>query len=203
MKPSINNLYTSDQLEFEGPFLINQNIFNDDRGYFLESWSENKFNNLLDSPVHFVQDNISYSVHGVLRGLHYQLEPFAQGKLIRCISGSIFDVGVDLRLKSITFGKWFGIELNSSSMKQVWIPPGFAHGFLTLSKSAKIHYKVTKYWEKNSERTLLWSDSELNINWPLNNCKISPLLSPKDSLGNCFKDMLKAGNFFHEDSINW
>ena len=176
-----NSLKTIENIEIEGPLLISPEIYNDSRGFFFESWNREKFSNITKTKTDFVQDNHSKSQKGVLRGLHYQLNPNAQGKLIRCISGEIFDVIIDLRVKSKTFSKWSGVFLSQTNFKELWIPEGFAHGFLTISDTAEIIYKTTNYWNKNFERSIIWNDKTLSINWPLNYLKTkSPLLSTKD-----------------------
>ena len=170
----------------EGPLLIKPNVFNDDRGFFMESWNSNDWKSIMGKSKQefnlFLQDNHSKSSIGVLRGLHYQLNPYAQGKLVRCISGEIFDVAVDIRINSPTFGKYIGEFLSSENYLQLWIPEGFAHGFLTISEKAEVVYKTTNFWDKNSERSIKWDDPSINIEWPeiiLKNNEI--LISPKDS----------------------
>ena len=170
----------------EGPLLIKPNVFNDDRGFFMESWNSNDWKSIIEKSEQefnlFLQDNHSQSSIGVLRGLHYQLNPYAQGKLVRCISGEIFDVAVDIRINSPTFGKYVGEFLSSENYLQLWIPEGFTHGFLTISEKAEVVYKTTNFWDKNSERSIKWDDPLINIEWPeiiLNNNEI--LVSPKDS----------------------
>ncbi len=170
----------------DGPLLIKPNVFKDDRGFFMESWNSNDWRNIMGKSKQefnlFLQDNHSKSSIGVLRGLHYQLNPYAQGKLVRCISGEIFDVAVDIRINSPTFGKYVGEFLSSENFLQLWIPEGFAHGFLTISEKAEVLYKTTNIWDKNSERSIKWDDPSINIEWPeiiLKNNEI--LISPKDS----------------------
>ena len=170
----------------EGPLLIKPNVFNDERGFFMESWNNNDWKSIMEKSKQefnlFLQDNHSQSSIGVLRGLHYQLNPYAQGKLVRCVSGEIFDVAVDIRINSPTFGKYVGEFLSSENYLQLWIPEGFAHGFLTISEKAEVVYKTTNIWDKNSERSIKWDDPSINIEWPeiiLKNNKI--LISPKDS----------------------
>ena len=169
-----------------GPLLIKPNVFKDDRGFFMESWNSNDWKSIMEKSKQefnlFLQDNHSQSSIGVLRGLHYQLNPYAQGKLVRCISGEIFDVAVDIRINSPTFGKYVGEFLSSENYLQLWIPEGFAHGFLTISEKAEVLYKTTNFWDKNSERSIKWDDPSINIEWPeiiLKNNEI--LISPKDS----------------------
>ena len=170
----------------EGPLLIKPNVFKDERGFFMESWNSNDWKSIIEKSKQefnlFLQDNHSQSSIGVLRGLHYQLNPYAQGKLVRCISGEIFDVAVDIRINSPTFGKYVGEFLSSENYLQLWIPEGFAHGFLTISEKAEVVYKTTNFWDKNSERSIKWDDPSINIEWPeiiLKNNEI--LISPKDS----------------------
>lgn len=145
--------------------IIEPKVFGDDRGFFFESFNEREFSAALGQPVTFVQDNHSLSKKGVLRGLHYQME-HTQGKLVRVLSGVVFDVAVDLRRSSVTFGKWVGVELSTDNKKQLWIPPGFAHGFLVLSEVAEFLYKATDYWDAASEQCIACTDPTLNIKWP-------------------------------------
>lgn len=145
--------------------IIEPKVFGDHRGLFFEAFNENDFTNAVGEKVIFVQDNHSLSKKGVLRGLHYQMEQ-PQGKLLRVTNGSVFDVAVDLRQSSKTFGKWVGIELSAKNKKQLWIPMGFAHGFLVLSDEAEVLYKTTNYWHAASEQCIAWNDSHLNIQWP-------------------------------------
>ena len=172
--------------DIQGPLLFRPQLIQDTRGFFYESWNESLFNQLLASnqqpPVTFVQDNHSKSIKGVLRGLHYQLEPNPQGKLIRCIAGEIFDVAVDLRKDSKSFMKWIGVILSSNNHAQLWIPKGFAHGFLTLSQNAEVVYKVTDSWNKEAERAIKWNDENLKIDWPITDTeRTQVLISKKDS----------------------
>lgn len=165
--------------------IIQPQVFEDDRGYFFESWSKKIFeNNGLD--FDFVQDNQSMSHRGVLRGLHFQAPPFAQGKLVRVIKGSVLDIAVDIRANSPTYGKHFSIELNESNKTMFFIPPGFAHGFLTLADNTIFYYKCTHYYNKSSEGTILWNDNQLGIDWKISN----PLVSEKDKSGTSFKDFI-------------
>lgn len=164
--------------------LIEPELFNDKRGSFFESYNKNVFTSLVGDSVQFVQDNHSFNTSGVLRGLHYQLDK-PQGKLIRLVSGSILDVVVDMRQTSPTFGKHVSLTIDSLSRRQLWVPPGFAHGFQVLTKSAEILYKMTNYWDPSDEHCLLWNDPYLNINWSK---KFTPIVSEKDSLGEKFLD---------------
>ena len=157
--------------------LIEPKVFGDDRGFFLETWSAREFA-AQGINAAFVQDNWSRSARGVLRGLHYQLE-HAQGKLVRCVSGSVFDVAVDIRRSSPHFGKWVGEILSEENKRALWVPPGFAHGFLTLSDSADFQYKCSDIYFPKAERTLAWNDEKIGIDWPLD-VGSEPILSDKD-----------------------
>ena len=158
--------------------LLSPQVYEDDRGFFFESYNDLIFKKETALGKNFVQDNHSQSCMGTLRGLHYQLPPKAQGKLIRVIKGEIFDVAVDIRKNSKTFGQWIGINLSEKNKKQLWIPEGFAHGFLTLSDNAECLYKTTDFYEPTLERGIKWNDKELNIKWPLITSKL--ILSEKD-----------------------
>jgi dTDP-4-dehydrorhamnose 3,5-epimerase len=158
-------------------------VFGDDRGFFLESFNERVFSKLVGPDVRFVQDNHSRSVKGVLRGLHYQLG-HPQGKLVRVVSGEVFDVAVDIRRGSANFGKWAGVNLSAQNKKLLWLPAGFAHGFLVLSDEADFLYKTTEYWYPEDERTIAWDDPILNIEWPLDG---PPVVSKKDAMGMAFE----------------
>ena len=163
--------------------LIEPKVFEDDRGFFFESFNLNDFKKATGLDVNFVQDNHSKSTRGVLRGLHYQLAPYAQGKLVRVIQGEVFDVAVDLRKSSPTFGKYVSCILSAENKKQMWIPEGFAHGFLTLSDTAEFVYKVTNYFNIEHEKCIIFNDKTLNIDWSTyKNLKISQ----KDLKGDCF-----------------
>jgi len=159
--------------------VLEPKVFRDERGFFLESFNQRQFEKAIGYSVSFVQDNHSRSEKNVLRGLHYQIQQ-AQSKLIRVVSGAIFDVVVDLRAQSSTFGKWVGEVVSADNFKQIWIPEGFAHGFLVLSETAELLYKTTNFWAPEHERCLAWNDTTLNINWPLDG---NPLLSTKDQKG--------------------
>ncbi|MGF6421726.1 dTDP-4-dehydrorhamnose 3,5-epimerase [Lelliottia sp. 489] len=155
-------------------------VFGDDRGFFFESFSQKVFEEAVGRKVEFVQDNHSKSSKGVLRGLHYQLEPHAQGKLVRCVAGEVFDVAVDIRKSSPTFGKWVGVYLSAENKRQLWIPEGFAHGFVTISEEAEFVYKTTNYYSPQHERGIIWNDSSVNINWPIETSQL--ILSEKDKV---------------------
>lgn len=165
-------------------FVIEQKVFGDDRGFFLESFNRKLFAEAIGLTVDFVQDNHSRSAKGVLRGLHYQIQ-HPQGKLMRVVCGSVFDVVVDIRKKSANFGRWVGLELSAENHRQLWVPPGFAHGFLVTSKSADFLYKTTDYWYPGHERCIRWNDPTIAIEWPLHS---EPSLSLKDVQGKNFGD---------------
>jgi dTDP-4-dehydrorhamnose 3,5-epimerase len=167
-------------------FIIEPDIFKDTRGYFYESYSEKKYNDL-GLHFNFVQDNISKSSFGTIRGLHYQVGDYAQGKLCQVLCGAVLDVAVDIRHGSPTFGKYFSVELSSDNNLQLWIPPGFAHGFSVLSETALFKYKCTNYYNKEAERCILYNDMELGINWNVKN----PIISDKDQLGKNFNSIDK------------
>lgn len=162
-------------------------LFSDERGFFMESFNQQLFNQAVGRDVRFVQDNHSRSERGVLRGLHYQLPPHAQGKLVRVTQGRVFDVAVDIRSSSATFGQWVGAELSDTNRHQMWIPAGFAHGFLVLSDSADFVYKTTDYYAPHAERSLLWNDVDLAIGWPKVDFPIQQ--SPRDALASAFKTL--------------
>lgn len=158
--------------------ILEPKIFKDDRGFFLESYQQRQFEEITGISEPFVQDNHSHSIQNVLRGLHYQMNN-PQGKLVRVVSGEIFDVAVDIRQHSPTFGKWVGVNLSASNFRMLWVPPGFAHGFLVLSAEADVLYKVTTFYDQPSDRSLIWNDPDLAISWPLRGR--TPLLSAKDA----------------------
>jgi dTDP-4-dehydrorhamnose 3,5-epimerase len=164
--------------------LIEPQVFGDDRGFFFESFNQNKFEEAMGKKINFVQDNHSKSIKGVLRGLHYQLTPKAQGKLVRVIQGEVFDVVVDLRQSSPTFGKWVSEILSADNKKQIWIPEGFAHGFLTLSDTAEFLYKTTDFYSKEHEQAIRWNDEKIGIQWPMKEVS----LSSKDNAALSFKE---------------
>ena len=172
------------KLSIPDVLLIKPNIFDDDRGYFYESFRLDKLNKETGDDLNFVQDNHSRSSKNVLRGLHYQINN-AQGKIIRVIKGKIYDVAVDIRKNSINFGKWVGTELSEENKQQIWIPKGFAHGFLTLEDDTQVLYKSTDFYSPIDERCILWNDLDLAIKWPLND---EPIISKKDLEGELFKD---------------
>lgn len=165
------------KMDIPGVLLLEPKVFGDERGFFFESFNARTFNQVVGREVTFVQDNHSRSLKGVLRGLHYQLPPAAQGKLVRCSSGEVFDVAVDLRKSSPTFGQWVGACLSAENNRQMWIPEGFAHGFAVLSEFADFLYKTTDYYTPAFERCICWNDPEIGIVWPFSD----PILSGKDA----------------------
>lgn len=169
-----------------GVLILKPKVFGDARGFFMESFNQRAFDGWVDGSVRFVQDNHSRSERGVLRGLHYQLPPFSQGKLVRVAAGRVFDVAVDLRPDSPTFGRWTGVELSSENRLQLWVPPGLAHGFLVLSDTADVLYKTTDYHRPDAEGCIAWNDATLAIDWPLDG--LTPRLSPKDAAAPAFAD---------------
>jgi dTDP-4-dehydrorhamnose 3,5-epimerase len=164
--------------------LIEPKVFGDERGFFFESFNQRQFNAAIGYDVEFVQDNHSRSVKNVLRGLHYQIQ-HPQGKLVRAVQGTVYDVAVDLRRSSATFGQHVGVELSADNKRMLWVPPGFAHGFVVLSETAEFLYKTTDYWYPEFERSLAWNDPTVNIAWPLDGV---PALSGKDQLGKLLAD---------------
>lgn len=167
--------------DLPGVLRLRPRLFSDDRGWFSETWNERVFRDA-GLPTRFVQDNQSRSTHNVLRGLHYQLQQ-PQGKLVRVLAGRIFDVAVDIRRSSPAFGKWVGLELDARTPEALWIPPGFAHGFLVLSESADVLYKTTDFYLATAERTIRWDDPTLLIAWPLPVPSANPIVSSKDAAG--------------------
>lgn len=161
------------------PVLIDRKVFHDERGFFYEAFNRGEFEALVGSEYDFVQDNHSRSARGVLRGLHYQLPPADQGKLVRAARGAIFDVAVDVRRSSPSFGSWVGHELSDANTRQLWVPPGFAHGFLVLTDGADVIYKATSYYTPDLEASIRWDDEEIGIDWPLDGAH--PIVSAKDA----------------------
>ena len=178
--------------------ILEPRVFEDDRGWFMESFNQKSFTTLLNERgfeiPDFVQDNHSSSQKGALRGLHYQLNPFAQAKLVRVVQGRAWDVAVDIRQHSPTFGQWVGIELTATNHRQFWIPAGFAHGFIALEDNTQFLYKTTNYYHKESERTILWNDDDLNIDWPVEGLELK--LTEKDSDGATFEKARTSGDIF-------
>ena len=170
--------------EIPDVLLIEPKVFGDERGFFFESFNEKNFAEKTGVNLKFVQDNHSRSAKGVLRGLHYQIEQ-AQGKLLRTVVGEIFDVAVDIRKNSPTFGKWVGYLLTAENKRQLWIPAGFAHGFLVVSEVAEVLYKTTDYYAPQYERSIIWNDPDIGIQWPIEG--ITPVLSKKDEAGQILK----------------
>jgi len=182
------------------PLLLTPRLFGDERGFFFESWNQRSFAAALGLPIEqapeFVQDNHSRSSRGVLRGLHYQLPPHPQGKLVRCVGGDIFDVAVDVRRSSPTFGQWVGARLSAENHQQLWVPAGFAHGFLTLSEQAEVLYKTTYFWSKDCERSISWDDPRIQVAWPLQDLQgIEPLQAEKDASAPLLAELAEADLF--------
>jgi len=171
--------------KLEGVLILEPKVFGDERGFFMESFNQRVFDDAVGQHIEFVQDNHSRSTKGVLRGLHYQLQQ-PQGKLVRVTRGAVFDVAVDIRKSSPTFGQWVGIELSENNHRQLWIPPGFAHGFVVMSDSADFLYKASNYYAPAHERCILWNDLTLAIDWP--DTGKAPALSAKDSAGCALAD---------------
>lgn len=174
----------------DGVLVLEPEVFGDARGFFFESFNDRDFATATGLDVNFVQDNHSKSSKGVLRGLHYQVK-HAQGKLVRVTQGAVFDVAVDIRSDSKTFGKWFGVELSEENKKQIWIPKGLAHGFLVISETAEFLYKTTDYYYPDHERSLLWSDPDIGIEWPLHLLNSEPMLSKKDLTAVAFAELME------------
>ena len=164
--------------------IIEPKAFGDTRGFFYESFNAREFDAAVGSPIVFVQDNHSLSAKNVLRGLHYQIQ-HPQGKLVRVVAGEVFDVAVDIRKQSPTFGKWVGVTLSADNKRQLWVPPGFAHGFVVLSDSAEFLYKTTDYWFPEFERSIAWNDPSIGIEWPVSG---EPVLAAKDAAGKKLRD---------------
>jgi dTDP-4-dehydrorhamnose 3,5-epimerase len=175
----------------DGVLILEPKVFGDTRGFFMESFNQQAFNKAVGQEVAFVQDNHSRSAKGVLRGLHYQLPPHAQGKLVRVTQGAVFDVIVDIRTGSASFGRWVGVELTGENHKQVWLPAGMAHGFLVLSDSADFLYKTTDYYAPQAERCVHWADPDLGIAWP--DIGMAPALSAKDAVAVRLQELQTTG----------
>ena len=199
-------LCTASGQAISGPLLITPQVFGDERGFFYESWNERRFRaDLITAGVpaaeaealQFRQDNHSRSSRGVLRGLHFQLPPKPQGKLVRCSVGAIFDVAVDLRRGSPSYGQWVGAELSAENHQQLWVPVGFAHGFFTLSEMAEVQYKASGFWNRDCERSLRWDDPALAITWPLQRAGVQePLLAAKDAEAPLLAALEATGELF-------
>ena len=188
-------------LAIEGPLLITPEVFGDERGFFFESWNQSRWSAALaehgQGALPFVQDNHSRSSRGVVRGLHYQLPPEPQAKLVRCVVGEIFDVVVDLRRASPTFGQWCGVRLSAANQQQLWVPPGFAHGFLSLTDGVEVLYKTTDFWTPACERALRWADPHLAITWPLEALAgAPPQLAAKDAEAPSWAEAVASGDLF-------
>lgn len=177
-------LMETEQTILPGVLVVKPRIFKDERGFFLESWNQREFDQAVGREVRFVQDNHSRSKRGVLRGLHYQVAPAAQAKLVTVMQGKIFDVAVDIRPDSETYGRWIGEELCGDQRSSLWIPEGFAHGFVVLSEEADVLYKTTEFYSPEHEKCIRWDDQTLRIKWPLT--EDGPLVSPKDEIGSTF-----------------
>lgn len=190
----------------KGPLLITPQVFADDRGFFYESWNENRFRDELIAAgvpaeeaamIEFRQDNHSCSSRGVLRGLHFQVPPEPQGKLVRCSKGAIFDIAVDVRRGSPSYRQWVGAELSDDNRQQLWVPVGFAHGFLALSEKAEVQYKASGFWNRECERSVRWNDPALQIAWPVERAGIEePLLAAKDAAAPLLDELEAAGEVF-------
>ena len=191
----VEQLNSAQGLSIDGPLLITPRAFGDERGWFFESWNHTRFNEAAGETVLFSQDNHSLSMRGVLRGLHYQLVPEPQAKLVRASLGSIFDVAVDIRHSSPSFGQWVGAVLSAENKQQLWVPEGFAHGFLTLSDIAEVQYKARGFWNKQCERAIRWDDPELAIDWPHDQLEGATVnLSDKDAAAPTFSEAQTSGH---------
>jgi dTDP-4-dehydrorhamnose 3,5-epimerase len=180
----------AEQTKVQGVLLITPDVFRDERGFFLETWNQRAFDLVVGCNISFLQDNHSRSSKGVLRGLHYQADPMAQAKLVTVMRGQIFDVAVDLRPDSPTYGQWVGEVLSDESREMLWIPKGFAHGFYVLSEFADVVYKTTNYYSPAHERCIRWDDETLAVKWPLSG---EPLVSTKDAEGDVFEPRMEGG----------
>ncbi|MFT4020745.1 MAG: dTDP-4-dehydrorhamnose 3,5-epimerase [Acinetobacter sp.] len=187
------------ETKIKGLLVLEPRVFGDDRGWFMESFNQQNFEQALTDrqlPIpEFVQDNHSYSQKGVLRGLHYQLDPHAQGKLVRVVQGRAWDVAVDIRQKSPTFGQWVGVELTAENHRQFWIPTGFAHGFIALEDDTQFLYKTTSYYAKDCERSLVWNDEKLAIDWPITS-DVELKLTDKDRLAPTLAQAIETNDLF-------
>ena len=193
IKSSIN---TSKEL-IKGLHIISPKIIEDKRGFFYESWNKEKFESIIKDKITFTQDNHTSSYKGVIRGLHYQIKPRDQAKLIRCTKGQIFDIAVDIRKSSPTFGHWLGIDLNDLNKKELWIPSGFAHGFITISNKAEVLYKTNNKWSQKHERSIKWDDKDLAIDWPIKeNNILKIIISKKDNASPSFREAIERGDIF-------
>lgn len=170
--------YRAEQTDLPGVLVLTPRVFTDDRGFFYESYSDDALAEATGRPVRFVQDNHSRSDKGVLRGLHFQVAPHPQAKLVRCTRGAIWDVVVDVRRDSSTLGKWFAVDLSEENLRQIWVPVGFAHGFVAMTDGADVQYKTTDRYAPECERSILWNDPEIGVPWPI---EIDPIISPKDA----------------------
>lgn len=187
IKSNVDRQMNVIKTEIPDVLIFEPKVFGDERGFFFESFNHKLFEEAVGYPVNFVQDNHSKSSKGVLRGLHYQLPPHAQGKLVRCVAGEVFDVAVDIRKSSPTFGQWVGVHLSGENKRQLWIPEGFAHGFFTLSDTAEFLYKTTRYYSSINERSIIWNDPDICVKWPIDNV-IVVQMSVKDKFALKFKD---------------
>lgn len=193
----VESLTSPQGQQLSGPLLLTPQRFGDDRGWFFESWNQRRFDAAVGEAVVFVQDNHSRSSQGVLRGLHYQLPAAPQAKLVRASVGNIWDVVVDLRASSANYGQWAGVELSADNQQQLWVPEGFAHGFLTLSAVAEVQYKTRGYWSREQERAIRWDDPALAISWPLENLEGAAVsLSEKDAQAHTLAAAQAAGEVF-------
>jgi dTDP-4-dehydrorhamnose 3,5-epimerase len=181
--------YSVESTALNEVLLLKPKVFSDPRGFFFESFNQREFEKATGLSPAFVQDNHSLSQHGVLRGLHFQKQ-FPQGKLIRAVRGEIFDVAVDIRPDSAQYGQWTGVRLSGDNHHQLWIPAGFAHGFLVLSEQAEVIYKTTDYWVAQDEDAIMWNDADIGIEWPLNMIQGAPQLSGKDAAARAFKPQI-------------
>jgi len=175
----------AEQTALNDVIVLEPKVFGDDRGYFMEAFNQARFESLTGHAGHFVQDNQSRSRKGVLRGLHYQVGAHPQGKLVRVLQGEIFDVAVDIRKSSPAFGCWTGISLSADNGRQLWVPPGFAHGFVVLSEMAEVLYKVTDWYDPDGERAIRWDDADIAIEWPIDSM---PIVADKDRDGATLRD---------------